>query len=52
MIDVDPLDRSIPSNISEPYNVMFNCTIHPDSTADQCVVLLARDDGNVIATGM
>ena len=35
---------SFPDNTSEPYNVTFNCTIHPDSTADHCEVRARADD--------
>ena len=35
---------------SELYNITVNCTIHPNSTADQCVVMAVDDDG-VIRTG-
>ena len=35
---------------SEIYNITVTCTIHPDSTADQCVVRAVDDDG-VTRTG-
>ena len=35
---------------SELYNITVTCTIHPDSTADQCVVI-AMDDDRVTITG-
>ena len=35
---------------SELYNITVTCTIHPDSTADQCEVR-AVDDGGVTRTG-
>ena len=38
VISGDPFRYSFPSNISEPYNITVTCTIHPDSTADQCEV--------------
>ena len=41
---------SLPGNASKPYNVTFICTIHPDSIADQCVVM-AMDDGRVTRMG-
>ena len=31
--------------ISELYNITVTCTIHPDSTADQCLVMAMTDDG-------
>ena len=30
--------------VSELYNITVTCTIHPDSTADQCVVMAMADD--------
>ena len=39
-----------PNVISELYNITITCTIHPDSTADQCVVV-AMADGQVTRTG-
>ena len=35
---------------SELYNITVTCTIHPNSTADQCIVM-AMDDGEEIRTG-
>ena len=35
---------------SELYNISVTCTIHPDSAADQCVVM-AVDDRRVNRTG-
>ena len=35
---------------SEIYNITVTCTVHPDSTANQCVVM-AVDDGGVAKTG-
>ena len=35
---------------SQLYNITVTCTIHPDSTADQCVVMAMADDG-VTRTG-
>ena len=35
---------------SEIYNITVTCVIHPDSTADQSVVM-AVDDGGVTRTG-
>ena len=35
---------------SELYNITVTCTIHPESTADHCVVM-ALDDGRVTRTG-
>ena len=35
---------------SQLYNITVTCAIHPDSTADQCVVM-AMADGRVIRTG-
>jgi len=32
------------------YNITVTCTIHPDSTSDQCVVM-AMADGRVTRTG-
>ena len=42
---------TITSNVtSELYNITVTCTIHPDSIADQCVVM-AMADGGVTRTG-
>ena len=35
---------------SQLYNITVTCTIHPDSTADQCVVM-AMADGRATRTG-
>ena len=35
---------------SQLYNITVTCTIHPDSTADQCV-MMAMADGRVTRTG-
>ena len=35
---------------SQLYNITVTCTIHPDSTADQCVVM-AMADGRMTRTG-
>ena len=35
---------------SQLYNITVTCSIHPDSTADQCVVM-AMADGRVTRTG-
>ena len=35
---------------SQLYNITVTCAIHPDSTADQCVVM-AMADGRVTRTG-
>ena len=39
-----------PNVSSELYNVTVTCTIHPDSTADQCVVV-AMAKGRMNRTG-
>ena len=39
-----------PNATNEPYSITVVCTIHPDSTADQCVVM-AMADGRVTRTG-
>ena len=39
-----------PNVTSELYNITVTCTIHPDSTADQCVGM-AVADGEVTRTG-
>ena len=36
---------------SELYNITVTCIIHPDSTADQCIVMAMGDDG-VTRTGI
>ena len=38
--------------VSELYNITIICTIHPDSTADQCVVMAMADDENTKAGEM
>ena len=35
---------------SQLYNITVTCTIHPDSTADQCVVM-TMTDGRATRTG-
>ena len=40
-----------PNVTSQLYNITVTCTIHPDSTADQCVVM-AMADGRVTSTGI
>ena len=44
MISVDSIKYSFSKSISEPYNITVTCTIHPDSTADQCVVMAMAND--------
>ena len=39
-----------PNATNEVHSITVTCTIHPNSTADQCVVM-AMDDGRVISTG-
>ena len=39
---------STPSASSTLQSVNVTCTIHPDSTADQCVVMAMADDGVTI----
>ena len=39
-----------PNVTSELYNITVTCTIHPDSTADQCVVM-AVANGRVTRVG-
>ena len=39
-----------PNATNELHSITVTCTIHPDSTADQCVVM-AMADGRVIRTG-
>ena len=39
-----------PNVTSELYNITITWTIHPDSTADQCVVMVVAD-GSVTRTG-
>ena len=50
VIDLGSIRYSIPNNISESYNITVTCTIHPESTADQCTVR-ARNDGDVTRIG-
>ena len=45
VIDLGSIRYSIPNNISEPYNITVTCIIHPESTADHCVVRAVDDDG-------
>ena len=40
-----------PNVTSELYNITVTCTIHPDSAADECVVMAKDDDGRVTRTG-
>ena len=40
-----------PNATNELHSITVNCTIHPNSTADQCVVM-AIADGRVTRTGM
>ena len=40
-----------PNVTSQLYSITVTCTIHPDSTADQCVVM-AMADGRVTRTGI
>ena len=40
-----------PNVTSQLYNITITCIIHPDSTADQCVVM-AMADGGVTRTGI
>ena len=49
MINAAPMPVYTPA-VSELYNITVTCTIHPDSTADQCVVM-AMADGRVTRTG-
>ena len=39
-----------PNATNELHSITVTCTIHPDSTADQCVVM-AMADGRVTITG-
>ena len=41
---------STPNATNELHSITVTCTIHPDSTADQCVVM-AMVDGKVNTTG-
>ena len=49
MITVIPMLMCSPV-ASQLYNITVTCTIHPDSTANQCVVM-AMADGRVNSTG-
>ena len=49
MINATPMPVCTPA-VSELYNITVTCTIHPDSTADQCVVM-AMADGRMTRTG-
>ena len=49
VINATPMPVCTPA-VSELYNITIICTIHPDSTADQCVVM-AMADGRVNRTG-
>ena len=49
MITVVPMLMCSPV-ASQLYNITVTCSIHPDSTADQCVVM-AMADGRVNSTG-
>ena len=40
-----------PNATNELHSITVTCTIHPNSTADQCVVM-AMADGRVTRTGM
>ena len=40
-----------PNVTSELYNITVTCTIHPDSTADECVVMAMDDDDGESRTG-
>ena len=40
-----------PNITRELYNITVTCIIHPDSTADQCVVMVITADGRVTRTG-
>ena len=50
MITVTPMMMMCTPVASQLYNITVTCTIHPDSTADQCVVM-AMADGRVTRTG-
>ena len=49
MINATPMPVCTPA-VSELYNITVICTIHPDSTADQCVVM-AIAGGRMTRTG-
>ena len=38
------------ATLTGPYSITINCNTHPDSTADQCVVM-AMSDGRMTRTG-
>ena len=40
-----------PNAINEVHSITVTCTIHPNSTADQCVVMAMNDDDRVISRG-
>ena len=41
-----------PNPTNELYKITVTCTTHPDSTADQCVVVAMADGGMNNSTGM
>ena len=49
VINATPMPVCTPA-VNELYNITVTCTIHPESTADQCVVM-AKADGRVNRTG-
>ena len=49
MVTVTPMLMCSPV-ASQLYNITVTCTIHPNSTADQCVVM-AMADGRMTRTG-
>ena len=51
VISVISLQAFTPA-VSELYNISVTCTINPDSTADQCVVIAMADDGETKAGEM
>ena len=51
VVHVVILKYSFPDDASQPYNMTVSCTIHPDSTADYCVLTAVRDDSNVTRVG-
>ena len=40
---------SAPNATNEVHSITVTCTIHPNSTADQCVVIVMADDGGSTA---
>ena len=40
---------SAPNATNELHSITVTCTIHPNSTADQCVVMAMADDGGSTA---